>query len=1312
MVKLKVIFDLDQNSLGLGVSDVASPLQSLLNELPSGVQGALAWVPDFDLSEAAVAVSLTTGAVGSFADVADLAGNDLAWLFVFVEGQAGASQAAAGVFVKRTIGLDGVPLFGPLLSGVSLGDLGVTYATEALAASQIVLPPDAPSLPDTVSQGFVLGLKLNAPGATTTELQFAADAGDGGSTSDLARDRVSDAQRASATDSAGATPPVQWFTADKTLGPLTVRRVGLSGRDGSVGLALDAGVEVSGVSIALTGLTVGFTPSKAEAGPSVSLDGLAVQVAEGALDIAGSLTRTAISRGVEYDGTLLLRVGSYGVSAVGSYALVNGTPSLFVFGLALGDFGGPPAFFVTGLAAGFGVNRGLRLPAPDQVSSFPLIAAAQGSGAQNTAEALAQLGSGGWVPPQPGENWVAIGMAFTSFELVDGFAVLTVQFGHDLTFALLGIASLELPTAADSGGSAIQFAYVEVTLEAVLSVSEGAFSLIALLTPNSYIISEDCKLTGGLAVCFWFGASPHAGDFVISLGGYHPLFSKPSWYPSLPRLGFSWHLTDALQITGEAYFALTPACAMGGGRLAVTFAAASLKAWFTAQADFIMYWRPFWFEADVAVSIGLSLTLNVGFVQVSVSLELGVSVELWGPPLRGLAHVSCWVISFDVPINGGGLPPTSPPTLDGWSTFASTSLPSGSQQSRAAAAASAPICRTRPSSGLRHMIQTTSGDEIWLFGGDLLGLATESVIPASEVIIAGPGAGTTLPGETVNIYPLGNVEVSSSHEVCVAPWAGTTWQPGQPLPAALDVSQWQWTTVIGRVPQALWGARGSDAAPVLGSAVVTAVVGATGMVSGPALSGTITVDAGALLVDKLPPLGLALSQTGPVDERGPASTGDSRTQIAQTVADPTVAQARAAIVGVINSSGVGNGLLAGELQLLASNVFAAATTPPMVGPLGSTGPQAATATTPTIGATAPAAATDASAATTTTDASATPAPNGRADPSRPAPRPTLAAVFTQLPPAPANGSAPGARPAVASVVLDRWSTSTEHRRLRAMRSTVPREPEEPPGSDALVIWPGWSAVWELTPRRVGTLMLAAMTDLWLVALDTTQSVLVTETVSHRTRQWTPPAGATRVAVTAVAAEDPSTQLGWHASSTLRQIATQTFLGDRVIVRRQSPGSHSVGRRRREIGVTAASSVVGRNVTLGADGLTRPGYVDTLLPDRCRSLTVAMAPEPGRPDAPAPRAPAVLLHGGDRSARPSAVAPQAADFSVPRRALWLHALDPETSRAARWVRAAPPPGWRLDGVVASAGPLSDSSQWPPASDARGCVAGPASRVWWR
>lgn len=1290
---LVLTFDLDKLAIGAGVTGLSSPLQKLLSQAPQGTQAALAWLPDLELSEAQTLLDFQKESIGAYVVVADADGNPLASTFVFITQDAGQPQAAVGLALDAPVDLAATPLFGTLLSGVRITDLGVTYATREFPEGAIVLPGGAPSPYPQVPSGFGLTVTVTANGSQQTfqlpPPDAAAPAASG--TADAA------ARPGAAAAAAAAAPAVTWFDVQKSLGPLSVERVGLAAAGGTLGLAIDASLDTDVVSIQLTGFTVAFTPNAmTSAPPSVSLDGLAVAVDADPVQIAGALVRSQGPDGVEYDGALVIRTGSYGIDAAGSYTVLAGAPSLFVFGVADGPFGGPPAFFVTGLAAGFGVNRALRLPTISQLAAYPLIVAAGSSvvppGTQGTQDALAQLNSGGWVPPTAGEYWVAAGVQFNSFELINGVLLATVEFGQDLVIALLGLASLRFPTLADAGDAGDQgpvYAYVEVALEAVLRPRDGVLSIEALLTPNSFVLDPACHLTGGLAFYSWFGGNPHAGDFVFTVGGYNEVFAVPAWYPSVPRLGFSWQLDDALAISGEAYFAVTPTAIMAGGRLSATFAAGGLRAWFIAQADFIVSWRPFWYDVEVSVSIGVSYTATIAFVSGTFTVELGVSVHLWGPPLRGLAHVDWWVISFDVPINGGGSPSPQATTLADWPTFARTSLPQNASP-----------CRARAAGGLQSIVTTTTaagaaGETIWLFSGDTLALTTETVIPASHVLIDGP-ATVTLAGQPVSVYPLASgTTVAVTHEIRVAAWAGATWQPGSPMPAGIDVSGWGWATVAGNLPAALWGTRGSQAQePAPDSpATVAAVTGVTG--TGQAVPGkSLTVQLAGVLISPLTARGLALG-AGPAGTPGQAPAGDTRTRVAATIDDPTVMALRGQVLTVAASSGLRAALADGPLPLLAAETYAVLTSQPMLGPPGTTGPRG-TAATPAGSAGPVPAGTGSQAAD-----SGSPA----ADPGSPAAAGTaLRALFRRA-----------ARTHAA--VADRWSTSGEALVLTAA------------GPVAGVVPPGATAVWDLPGESPRTVPCEASVPLWVVTLDAAQRPAQALVPPRSGGGQAVPAGATRVAVTALAAGGSGgagadgghagrgRAAGWHGAGELRQIASQALLGEGAVVRPQSPAwlprrrSRRGSRGYRELGVTTGREMVERMWTQGAGGRVHRGWIETCLPAWCRAVVVGLVPEDGRGGGDGTPAPLVTTRrsaGG--ASRPAAGEPAAATLGGTARGggtFWLlpvpgdaasGAADPPAAGGQLIVRATAPDGWRLDGVVGLETAPGTVTSWPPVTGA--------------
>ena len=115
--------------------------------------------------------------------------------------------------------------------------------------------------------------------------------------------------------------------------------------------------------------------------------------------------------------------------------------------------GGPPCFFIDGLAGGFGYNRGLNLPTLDDLPAYPFVKGAMNDRAGQpvqrqegpTRSALEALHD--TAPPAYGENWIAAGIRFSSFEMVQSFALLTVKFGTEFELDLLGLSEASVPPA-------------------------------------------------------------------------------------------------------------------------------------------------------------------------------------------------------------------------------------------------------------------------------------------------------------------------------------------------------------------------------------------------------------------------------------------------------------------------------------------------------------------------------------------------------------------------------------------------------------------------------------------------------------------------------------------------------------------------------------------------------------------------------------------------------------------------------------------------------------------------------------------------
>jgi hypothetical protein len=604
-------------------------------------------------------------------------------------------------------------------------------------------------------------------------------------------------------DKDGLPAPEVTIPLHRALGPLQCEKLGIGWVDEKVSLLFDGGIELASLHIDLKGLSVGIpvtTPADFSR-YSIDLQGIDLSMSNGGVELSSALVKLPADPPtrpyVEYDGEALIKAERFAISAFGSYAYIpatdkeEGYASLFVFAVETQDLGGPEFFHVRGLAAGFGYNRALILPEVDAVTTFPLVAAAsdpgklgaekQADGSWKTptpVEALAKLSA--VAPPQRGEYWFAAGVRFTSYDLIHSTALVTVEFGNELEIAVLGDSWISLPPPASPDATNPpdqKYAYGELGIEVKILPSEGLFSATAILTPNSFVLDPACRLTGGFAFFVWFGSNPHAGDFVLTLGGYHPDFPVPAHYPNVPRLGFRWPVSGDLLITGEAYFALTPSAVMAGARLEVLFSSGDLRAWFKAHMDALIIWSPFHYVIGIGVSVGASFRINLLFVSFTITIELGAELTIWGPRMGGRADINWYIISFSVyfgadqtdrppPLpwhnpQGTGfaqtlLPATAPKPSERMTRAADNLLsqaPAGSTLARVAAmaafetapteAAPSRIYTVMVNDGLLKTFTGPQGETIWLVRPNHFTFSILTAFPATEIDIATPGVGGT-----------------------------------------------------------------------------------------------------------------------------------------------------------------------------------------------------------------------------------------------------------------------------------------------------------------------------------------------------------------------------------------------------------------------------------------------------------------------------------------------------------------------------------------------------------------------------------------
>lgn len=458
-----------------------------------------------------------------------------------------------------------------------------------------------------------------------------------------------------------ATSPI-----DKTFGPVKIFGLGLGFdlKTNTLSIVIDGTLALGPLAMTLLGFAVNFSfdgkdlRNLASIKPSFDLRGLSASFQRNPVLLQGMFERGVTANGdpffqgaatVGFTPYLFQAVGYYGkardpksrkrvlfaedetFNTFFTYCRLDG-PIMTIFGFAE----------LTGLSGGFGYNSTIAFPNTQNLLTFPFIAPPDES---DPSKALYQFLQGGWFTARRGSYWIAAGFKVLAFEMLEVQTVLTVEFGTGLKFGLFGSATAEMPKKVEK-----KFVRVQLDLAATVDFDAGVMKIDGQLTPASFVLDPSCHLTGGFAMYSWFDSRDPAldGDWVFTVGGYHKSFKVPTQYPVPPRLGITWSFDDSINITGESYFAINSKVCMGGGRLHIVMSAGPLYAYFDAYADFLINYKPFHFQAEGGISVGVHFTLDLWLVTIQINIDLAARLYLQGPPVNGTVHVDFYVFGFDV----------------------------------------------------------------------------------------------------------------------------------------------------------------------------------------------------------------------------------------------------------------------------------------------------------------------------------------------------------------------------------------------------------------------------------------------------------------------------------------------------------------------------------------------------------------------------------------------------------------------------------------------------------------------------------------
>ncbi|KAF5646079.1 uncharacterized protein FTJAE_2168 [Fusarium tjaetaba] len=383
----------------------------------------------------------------------------------------------------------------------------------------------------------------------------------------------------------------------------------------------------------------------------MGLDGLSLAMTGSSLNVAGTLHRIKVEEEdisvTGFEGGVSVKLKKYQFVGFGSYKNVKSQQEEFVSLMAYAMLNGPMVktglVELSGISGGFGFGSKLEIPSITDIHKFPLLVSPDVD-PMIMFERLRGTGDIKYMTETNGANWVAAGVSGTACELIDVRAVLTIPLDPSAgEMAIVGIASAQFPRDAKPGKA---LAAIRINFQGSIDISRGFMLFEGRIADGSFILFDDCVLSGGFAVGAWFGPSPQAGDWCITIGGWHPKFQAPSHYPSAPprmRLQWSYGDTKYLTLDGQAYAAVTPDAIMAGLAVQVQFEKWSCGANFDFRTDLILWLHPLHYDVYFHVSASLWYEVDAWIARKKLHISMGADLYISGPPFAG-------TVEFDVTV--------------------------------------------------------------------------------------------------------------------------------------------------------------------------------------------------------------------------------------------------------------------------------------------------------------------------------------------------------------------------------------------------------------------------------------------------------------------------------------------------------------------------------------------------------------------------------------------------------------------------------------------------------------------------------------
>ncbi|MEM7037745.1 MAG: DUF6603 domain-containing protein, partial [Bacteroidota bacterium] len=131
---------------------------------------------------------------------------------------------------------------------------------------------------------------------------------------------------------------------------------------------------------------------------------------------------------------------------------------------------------------------------------------------------------------------------------------------------------------------------------------------------------------------------------------------------------------------GGLYLALTPQAIMLGGFLNYAYKKGKVDAYLDLELNVLITWKPFHYFFQFSITVGASYTIKIFKWTKKVSVHIGMSGQMWGPPFGGQGKLDLYI--WTITINFGKDTGKKPPPIS-YEEFKASFLPQKADQSAA-----------------------------------------------------------------------------------------------------------------------------------------------------------------------------------------------------------------------------------------------------------------------------------------------------------------------------------------------------------------------------------------------------------------------------------------------------------------------------------------------------------------------------------------------------------------------------------------------------------------------------------------------------